>query len=84
MGSIPMEMLSGRSGDVHTEYAHRIFEDQRPETISSFTIGSTPRTLPAADVLDGITDPLGDGVESLLDNTLMVWVSGSRRWCTQF
>ena len=76
MGSIPMEMLSGRSGDVHTEYAHRIFEDPeaRDNIILHYQLNAT-HFAELADVLDGITDPLGDGVESLLDNTLMVWVS---------
>lgn len=76
MGSIPMEILSGRAGDVHGEYAHLIYENaEAKEKISLHYQLNASHFAQLASVLDGITDPLGDGIQSLLDNTMMLWVS---------
>lgn len=75
MGQHPMKSLTGRSGDLHDEFAHDIYiSDEADDVMTRNYQRHVANFTKLVQTLDAMTDPLGDGLQTLLDNTLVVWV----------
>jgi hypothetical protein len=74
--ALPMQSLSGEVGNVHNDYAHNILSnDFAAEMIDLHYRLNAAHFAQIGSLLESIVDPLGDGAQSILDNTLMLWVN---------
>lgn len=74
LGTLPTELVTGLPGDVHDEYAHEVMTDPvAKEVMTEYTRVHAMQLARLLDALDAITDPHGDGVQSILDNTVVLW-----------
>lgn len=75
LGQLSGEMVLGEFVDIHNNYAHEIWIDQ--DAASAMTLYyrmHAEHMAQLASMLDGLIDPFGDGSQTLLDNTMIVWV----------
>ncbi len=76
LGQVPNVLLTGESGDVHEEWAHDIFvREEAAQMMSNHNRINAQQMADLMAILDNITDPLGAGSQTLLDNTMILWVS---------
>lgn len=74
LGTIPTQLVTGLPGDVHDEYAHEVMTNPiAKEVMTEYTRVHAAQLAKLLDSLDSITDPHGDGVQSILDNTVVLW-----------
>ena len=75
MGQLPMTYLRESTGNVHAELAHNIFNDPIAyELMTQYNVLHANHFAALLEMLANTTDPLGNG-ESLLENTLILWIS---------
>ena len=66
LGTLPTELVTGLPGDVHDEYAHEVTTDPvAKEVMTEYTRVHAMQLARLLDALDAITDPHGDGVQSI-------------------
>jgi hypothetical protein len=74
LGTLPTNIVTGLPGDVHDEYAHNVMTDETAKSVmTEYTRVHALQLRALLDSLDSITDPHGDGVQSILDNTIVLW-----------
>ena len=74
LGTIPTELVTGLPGDVHDEYAHEVMTNPiAKEVMTEYTRIHASQLATLLSSLDSITDPHGDGIQSILDNTVVLW-----------
>ena len=74
LGTLPTELVTGLPGDVHDEYAHEVMTNPiAKDVMTEYTRVHAMQLARLLNSLDSITDPHGDGVQSILDNTVVLW-----------
>ena len=75
LGQLSGEMVLGEYVDIHNDYAHEVFiNPAAANTMTSYYRMHAEHMAQLAGMLDSLIDPLGDGVQTLLDNTMILWV----------
>ena len=89
MGQIPsQELFPGETFDIHADAAHKVWVNAHSaDVMTQYTRYHAAQLATLATMLDSVIDPQGDGVASLLDNTMIVWAGelgdgahGFERW----
>ena len=74
LGTLPTEIVTGLPGDVHDEYAHEVMTNPiAKEVMTEYTRVHAGQLAQLLRSLDSVTDPHGDGVQTILDNTVVLW-----------
>ena len=74
LGTLPNDMVTGLPGDIHDEYAHEVMTNPiAKEVMTEYTRVHAMQLARLLESLDSITDPHGDGIQSILDNTVVLW-----------
>jgi hypothetical protein len=89
MGQVPSsELFSGQTFDLHTDAAHKVWNSTAAaEMMTQYSRYHATQLYSLISQLDSTIDPLGDGIQTLLDNTMVLWVGelgdgahGFERW----
>ena len=68
-------MVLGEYVDIHNDYAHEVFiNPEAANTMTRYYRMHAEQVAQLAGMFDSLIDPLGDGVQTLLDNTMILWV----------
>ena len=75
LGTLPTSLVTGLPGDIHDEYAHEVMTSPiAKEVMTEYTRIHALQLRRLLDALSTVTDPHGDGSQTLLDNTIVLWV----------
>lgn len=75
MGQLSGEMVLGEYVDIHNNYAHEIWiNEEATQTMTQYYRMHAEHVAQLAGMLDSLIDPFGDGAQTLLDNTMILWV----------
>jgi hypothetical protein len=75
MGPLSGAQVLGQAVDLHNDYAHAVWTNEVAQAaMTRYTEQHAEHVAALASLLDGVVDPLGDGAQTLLDNTMIVWV----------
>ena len=76
MGQLDGMQVTGTAIDVHNDYAHAVWLNETAQQImTQYTAVHSDHLAKLAGMLKSIIDPLGDGSQTLLDNTMILWVN---------
>jgi hypothetical protein len=76
VGDHGLKAITGEAGDIHDAYAHDIRTSERAADIVTTHYQQLVRHfVDLVQGLDSVADPHGDGAQSLLDNTVVLWLN---------
>ncbi|MBM75965.1 MAG: hypothetical protein CMK59_11245 [Proteobacteria bacterium] len=76
LGQLSGDQVLGQFVDIHNNYAHEVWTNPNAaQAMIRYSQIHSEHVALLASKLDSIVDPYGDGVQTLLDNTMILWVS---------
>ena len=75
MGQMSGTQIIGQEVDIHNDYAHAVWASPIAQNVMTlYTQKHAAHMSYLLSLLDGVVDPFGDGIQTLLDNTMVVWL----------